>query len=88
MALKQKQKATVRDSKTFFDIPVEIIQTNDATISTVQYIYSKNMSGWGTAKREAGDRFDSSIGEDLAVARALRELAEKLEARARAKYSK
>ena len=43
--------------------------------------------GTGSAGRERGDKFNASVGEDLAVARALRSLAAHLERRARGRVN-
>ena len=69
-------------SATFYDVVVEVQQTRDATIATA---YRNKHTGHGTAKRMPGDPFDPVIGEDLALSRALHELADNLEARARSR---
>lgn len=51
----------------------------EATLHTYRH---PALSGRGSSGREPGDRTDAGIGEDLALARALRSLAAKLERQA------
>lgn len=65
---------------------VYIMSDGNRTVATAElfnfYRAETVFMGKGSSGREPGDKPDAAIGEDLAVARALRSLASKLERRA------
>lgn len=67
-----------------------LVVLSDGTITTAEVIQreydpyrgrSENQVGWGVARRRKGDRRDPDLGVRLAVSRAFRDAAEKIEER-------
>jgi hypothetical protein len=61
--------------------------TAEAVLTTGWPVDLLTATGTGSSGRERGDKFDETVGDDLAIARALRSLAARLERRARGKVN-
>ena len=59
---------------------ISTLQDRNATVAEILY---GDLRVTGSSKREPGDRFVSQAGKDLAIARAMRNLARELERRGR-----
>lgn len=68
------------------NVSLYIMTDGNRTVAEARMI-AAGMSGQGSAGREPGDKADAFVGEDLAVARALRSLAAHLERRARGRVN-
>lgn len=61
---------------------ITLVVTSDDSDVTIARLWLEGLEVTAFSKRERGDTFDAALGEQLAVARALRKMADKLERKA------
>lgn len=74
-----------------FIVSVTAVTDGSRTVAeavlTTAYPHSPLATGAGSSGREPGDKYDAQTGSELAIARALRSMAARLERRARGRVS-
>jgi uncharacterized protein DUF1876 len=65
------------------NIHINILTDGNRTVAEASlHTYAAHVTGNGSSGREPGDKSDPKIGENLAIARALRKIANRLEKKA------